>query len=360
MATVRERNGKLFLDYYDEAGKRHRKALHLDKNRENMSKAKFEKKKLEYELEAGIHTERKPVKRAKNKTILDGLEEFLKSKERKKQSTKLCYKLAVDKFVSIMGNMQLKRIDTEAVREFENKLADDITRFNKPISSNSIASYFNQLKVMFRYFENLRYVNENPFYHKEILIREVETIPDNEVLDILKKLRERNIKHFKVVAFLLLTGLRCSEIIGLSFNNVDFRENVIRIPNYKEDREDKLPIHNALRQLLLSEWDTHEGQLFDYKSRHSLQFFKRFLKKEGYNRYSLHTLRKTFISKLLNSGFTVYDTKTLARHMDIRTTLKHYSNAEIRRMGEVINTRTNMGTFLGTKNKDSLKLIKSA
>ena len=38
MATIRTRGGKLYIDYYDNGGKRKREALHLNNNRENREK----------------------------------------------------------------------------------------------------------------------------------------------------------------------------------------------------------------------------------------------------------------------------------------------------------------------------------
>ena len=89
-----------------------------------------------------------------------------------------------------------------------------------------------------------------------------------------------------------------------------------------------------------------QGVLFNYKSIHSIKFFERFRKREGFEKYSLHTLRKTFITKLINSGMRVYNVMNLARHRNIETTLPHYSRADLRRMRNEISNRTNMGTLL--------------
>lgn len=48
---------------------------------------------------------------------------------------------------------------------------------------------------------------------------------------------------------------------------------------------------------------------------------------------------------------------TLARHKSIKTTLQHYTAAEINRMGKEINDKVNLGTILGTKNKKALKRV---
>ena len=85
MATIRSKRGFLYLDYHDEAGKRHRDALFLKDNRENRKKAELEKKKVEYELGAGVYIEKKKRIEANKKTLKHGLDEFLSSRKNRSQ-----------------------------------------------------------------------------------------------------------------------------------------------------------------------------------------------------------------------------------------------------------------------------------
>ena len=219
----------------------------------------------------------------------------------------------------------------------------------------------NRLHILFNFFVKEGYIEFNPFPTREINIKEIVTIPDDDLGDILEKLKNKNRKHYKVIAFLLLTGLRRGEIIGLTFeNNIDFGQCILKVFNYKKNRIDKLPLYKELIDFIFQEWDIKEGLLFDYKSSESLKFFEKFLKNEGYKNFSFHTIRKTFISKLVNSGMNVYDVMNLARHKNIKTTLKHYSAAELNRMGNEISSRTNLNTIVAGKKKTKLKLLKTA
>lgn len=113
-----------------------------------------------------------------------------------------------------------------------------------------------------------------------------------------------------------------------------------------------------IEDFLLTEWEKQKGLLFGYKSSDLLKFFEKFLKNESYKNYSFHTLRKTFISKLINSGMNVYDVMNLARHKDIKTTFKHYRAVELARMGNEIITRTNINRLVEGDKKSKLKLLK--
>ena len=143
--------------------------------------------------------------------------------------------------------------------------------------------------------------------------KNVVVIPEKEMILILEGLKNKNRKHYQVIFLLLATGLRIGELLNLDWKDIDLKKNLMTIKNAKdEDRIDYFPIYAELSEFLIEEFPKRVGKILDYKSRDSLGFFKRFLKNEGFNHYSLHTLRKTFISRLVNSGFGVYDVMTFA------------------------------------------------
>lgn len=368
MASVRSKNGMLFIDYR-ENGKRLRRALKLKDTRENRKSAEIVRKQLEYESASGVLGER--YKRIDKKTITlsRGLEEFLKSKTEIRPRSVSNYKQAMEKFIKFSGDIPIQKINEDLVKSVKEKIKNDkyspnITRKKesadendiadrevklKPIKENTIISYFHKLRIIFNYFVKQGYIESNPIPTQKLKLNRIVTIPDRDLVEILEKLKQSNREHYKIIMFLLLTGLRIGEIIGLTFEkNVDYNEGVLRVWNYKKDREDLLPLYPELSDFLKKEWDKQRGLLFKYKSSHSFKFYDRFRRQHGYDKYSFHTLRKTFISKLINSGMSVYDVMTLARHKNIETTLRHYSAADIKRMGSEISKRTNMGTILGT------------
>jgi integrase len=378
MATISTRYKKLYIDYR-EGGKRKRKALGLEDTRDNRKKADIIRKQIEYELASGVFSERLKRLDKKSITLRRGLEEFLENKTELRPRTISNYRQAMDKFIKFSGDIGIEKVTPDLVKSIREKIKFDkytpnITRkkertedsgeerelIEKQIKENTIISYFHKMRIIFNYFVKQGYIQSNPIPTQKLKLNRIITIPDKDLVDILEKLKQSNRGHYKIIMFLLLTGLRIGEIIGLTFEkNVDFREEVLRVWNYKKDREDLLPLYPELAEFLRTEWSDYSGLLFNYKSSHSFKFFDKFRKREGYEKYSFHTLRKTFISKLINSGMSVYDVMTLARHKNIETTLRHYSSADIRRMGAEISKRTNMGTILGTEFKKGLKLVEN-
>ena len=60
-----------------------------------------------------------------------------------------------------------------------------------------------------------------------MIFKEPVVIPRKDLEDILDKLRQKkNRKHYKVIVMLLFTGMRISELIRLTFDDIDFREHI--------------------------------------------------------------------------------------------------------------------------------------
>ena len=362
MATIRVINKHYHLDFYDESGRRHRKSLNLEATRENRSKALLEKKKIEYELGAGVYKERQRRIENRNKLLKEGFDEFLETKNKRSKKTIKHFENSFDKFYNQFGNIRIRSITDLHFEDLEAELKKDKIvnkKTKKGLSSNSIASYFNKLNQIFNFFVEKNYIDKNPVPTKKMKPKEIVTIPEKELQAILSLLRLKNREQYKVIFLLLATGMRSGELVRLEWKDIDLKNNIMTIKNYKVDRIDRIPIYNELREFLIKEYTEREGKVVRYSSYDSLNFFRRFLKREGFRHYSIHTLRKTYISRLVNSGLSVYDVMTLARHKSIQTTLKHYTAAELSRMGKEVSQRAKMGTFLGTKIKEPLKLVKT-
>lgn len=366
MASVRVKNGKLFIDYRVN-GIRKNEFLRLDDNRENRKIAELRRKEIEYEIASGVYKERFRKKDINNKLLNDGYQEFLAENLARKKSTIISYNHAFNKLFDFTGNIRINNLDKEVFKRFEKKLSTElIPNKDRILSENTIATYLHRLRIIFNYFKEKGYIKEIPVQKKEVKPKEIRTISDKEIEEILTRLKTTDKKHlvkikeeqYRAIVLLLMTGLRISELVDLRFEDIDFREDLIKVRNEKKGRIDYLPLYSELKQFILNNWKIRYGKLFSYKSKDSMKFFRRFLEKENIEGYSFHTLRKTFISKLINSGLSVYDVMTLARHKDLRTTLRHYAAADLKRMGKEISFKSNLGTLVGTEKENQLKIVK--
>ena len=158
---------------------------------------------------------------------------------------------------------------------------------------------------------------------------------DEDFDEILEILHKRNIEQYRFIKFLRLTGFRVGEALALNWENVNFRSNRIVLQNIKMKRKDEFPLYDELRNFLF-EFNEKEGKIFPYKNSESLHFWWRLMKKTNY-RYSLHSIRKTFATKLVNNKVSVFDTMKLLRHRNVATTMKYYTYADMQRLGEEAN-----------------------
>jgi len=142
--------------------------------------------------------------------------------------------------------------------------------------------------------------------------------------------------NFKTLLFTLLyTGIRLDEALHLSWGDIDFQREILKIQE-KEDWTPKdyerreIPIHPFLKDALLKlrETSTQEylftsPQSGKYYRHNVIKRFKRLLKRVNIKNASIHTFRHTFASYLVMSGVDIVTVKELLGHSSITTTMKY-------------------------------------
>lgn len=132
----------------------------------------------------------------------------------------------------------------------------------------------------------------------------------------------------------LFTGMRRYELLELKTYDIDLRRKIIRIIG-KGDKERIIEIHPYLSQVIIPSVKAKNGKnkgiyFFGGKDRPLMnensigRAFRIFLKKHNiYNENSLHTLRHTFITYLIESGASLTDVQRIAGHNSLKTTLRY-------------------------------------
>lgn len=167
-------------------------------------------------------------------------------------------------------------------------------------------------------------------------------------IDILLDIDLKTIFDYRNKAMLELmygAGLRISELISLTINDIDMTNCVIRIMG-KGSKEREIPLGEYsiyyLRLYLDRRSDLQKGKNCDrlFLNNHGLGmtrqgFFKnlkQLLKEKGLNPdVSPHTLRHSFATHLLNSGVDLRSIQEMLGHSDISTTkiYTHVSNEKV-------------------------------
>lgn len=149
-----------------------------------------------------------------------------------------------------------------------------------------------------------------------------------------------------IVAFLLFTGARKREALDATWQDIDWRQKLWRIPKTKSGKVRHVPLSiGALKLLqeLKEKSDPAIAHLFA-NPRTGLPFVSIFYSwdtartEAGLPELRIHDLRHSFASFLVNAGRSLYEVQELLGHADIRTTSRyaHLSRERLREAVEVV------------------------
>lgn len=161
----------------------------------------------------------------------------------------------------------------------------------------------------------------------------------------------KNLKHLTMLYLAYGGGLRSGEIIMLKKSQLDWERNQIWIRNGKGKKDRVIMMSTVIRNILREYFREykHEGvYVFEgakkgtpYGRTSLSSLFKRAIKKAGLDhRLTLHSLRHSFATHLLDSGTDIRLIQELLGHKDIKTTLiyTHVSNESIQRITSPLDT----------------------
>ena len=187
----------------------------------------------------------------------------------------------------------------------------------------------------------LRFLREQDIIGESILRRKIKLrVPDflpraiapgdvRKILAAIKETRDR-----ALILVLLRTGMRIGELLGLKMRDLDVREKKIHIYEGEKNclgrvvylSDDALM---ALR-LWLKKRDKRKEYLFYGLRSHicytsAWNIFTKYLKETGlqHKGYTIHSIRHTFASELLNAGMRLECLQLLLGHHDIEMTRRY-------------------------------------
>ncbi len=177
-------------------------------------------------------------------------------------------------------------------------------------------------------------------------VREHKRVPAvlsrEEVLRLFKAVD--NLKHRAILLVIYAAGLRVSEAVHLKVADIDGERHRILVRNGKGGKDRYTIIGNIALEALRNYWRVYRphdwlfpgSQPDQPLSSRSVQLvFQRALVKAGIHKHAtVHTLRHSFATHLLEDGVDVRYIQELMGHEDVRTTQRytHVSNA---RLGQV-------------------------
>lgn len=141
-----------------------------------------------------------------------------------------------------------------------------------------------------------------------------------------------NIKHKSILTLTYSVGLRVSEVVNLKIEDIDSKRMLIHIKNAKGRKDRVVPLSQTVLQLLREYWKEYKPKDYLFNGQNSIQYsiqscqkiYKKYIDKKS----SIHTLRHSSFTNLLENGTDLRIIQKLAGHSSSKTTeiYTHVSN----------------------------------
>lgn len=320
--TRRERNGWQYVDI-SYGGTRKVVALHT----KDAKVAERVRRKIEADITLGRFDMKDLHK--KEATLQEFTTEYVEyARSYKKPLTVENDARFLKTFGAVVGNnTSLRRIDAQAVDRWKMVVLKD------GYSPTTFNIMWRTLHAAFSVAIKWGYLDRNPIgyttklkpdlprqYITEFEIKRIFDAIDADIHNPNKRHHHpMNQKYRLFVEFLLLTGLRKGEALGLTPDRIDTEKEVLYLEKTKGKTFRAVPMHPRVKKILK---EAGELVFTDLESSTVSHKFSRYARKSGVGRaFKLHSLRHTFATNLVSKGVDISVVQSLLGHSDIRTTL---------------------------------------
>jgi site-specific recombinase XerD len=222
------------------------------------------------------------------------------------------------------------------------------------LTSDDFQKYLNGYKFTSVSQQN-QVINAIRFLYKEVLGKKYDKVsfkrPRSEkklpkVIDselIKSKLSEiENIKHKAILTLTFSVGLRVSEVVNLRIEDIDSKRMLIHIKNAKGRKDRIVPLSQTVLDLLRLYYKEYKPTNYLFNGRNSEQYSigscQKIYKKYIDNESSIHTLRHSSATALLENGTDIRIIQSILGHSNVKTTeiYTHVSNQILSKINLVI------------------------
>jgi integrase len=133
---------------------------------------------------------------------------------------------------------------------------------------------------------------------------------------------------FDLVVILMDTGARCGEIRQLEWRQVEIERGVIHLWRSKVGNESLIYMTDRIRQIFARR-NAQRSSRFVFRNKagnergHSHAAWRKAFNRAGLHDCTMHTLRHTHATRLIQNGMTVYEVQTVLGHSDPKTTMRY-------------------------------------
>jgi len=260
------------------------------------------------------------------------IEKFIRYLEIEKNysmHTILNYRLDLQGFNNFLGKTDLEKVDYLALRKYLATLKE------KNLSNRTVNRHLSSLRSFFRFLTREGLVKTNPILvlsspkqdkHLPLFLTEEEVA---KLIDAVIPRDERGLRDRAILETFYSTGMRISELAGLTKDDMDFIGGIVKVMG-KGKKERIVPIGDkaisAIRDYLDKRKKDSEA-IFLNKSARPIttrgirNIVGKYIRLAGIRQgVSPHTLRHSFATHLLNRGADLRSVQELLGHANLSTT----------------------------------------
>lgn len=248
-----------------------------------------------------------------------------------------------------LNDIQLKNINTMDIQRCVNNMVNKL-------ESSTIETYLSKIHTVFNFAMNkYNIISSNPVRNIEFVKtkpEEKKALTQREITSLLSELKKLRSKQYYISSLLAVKcGLRIGEILGLTWNDIDFTNNSISINKQWNKKNGIFTFKepktlNSYRDIPFS--TNVKKELINFRNEVPLNIDNRLIRRKSTDSFSselirtykklgfyisVHELRHTYATNLIANGM---DFKTAAKLLghDIEQTMKTYSHVNSDMMDE--------------------------
>lgn len=242
-------------------------------------------------------------------------------------------KICEEKFIYLNYSSRTRDNYLSYIRPFLESLGDkQVIHCN----SSDFQSYLDNYEFTSISQQN-QVINSIRFLYKEVLNKKYDKVsfkrPKSEKKlpkviegDFIKKQLSKieNLKHKAILTLTYSVGLRVSEVVDLKIEDIDSKRMLIHIKNAKGKKDRIVPLSQNVLELLREYFKEYKPKEHLFNGQNSLRYStgscQKIYKKYIDSNSSIHTLRHSSFTNLLESGTDLRIIQKIAGHTSSKTT----------------------------------------
>jgi len=291
-------------------------------------KNKIENEYLKEEIYNPFELERLKIKENGNINFIDLMREHSDSKPN--PSSIYIFNATVLLLIDFNGSdvLKLKDVNIKYIERFRRYLlnANSLRNHDSKLSNTTASHYLHTFKSTLKYAFDIGLIKES-LYRKVTPITIKKSLPvylDEDEMQLLIKNKCDNDLLYRVTFFMILTGLRISDVLKLKWGDL-IKESgyyFIRIRIKKNDEPVEQPITNQALKLMGKRLDDDTLVFDELKERQLRKELVQWCNAVGINkRITWHKLRHTFAIHMLKNTGNIFLLQKLLHQRDIKSTM---------------------------------------